>query len=912
MANSLSDASEPRFPHFEQESFCTAVLEGLPEPVIACASDGELVYVNQRAREMTGADEGELVSVHFPELRSDAADRGASETLRESIGEAPTTLDAILHTESGRLISCAIEGSFVEQNGTALFLGIVREGAEQPRREDEVPDREAEFRYLVKGVKEYAIFMLDPEGHVTTWNEGAERIKGYTEEEIIGTHFSTFYPPEAVEAGMPARVLETAVQEGQWTGEGWRMRKDNTRFWAHVTVTALRGKDGAVRRFAKVTRDMTERHRRETELKRQKQQAEEAKQRAQRENALLRLMQTVAATANDADGLEEALQEAVDIICEHIDWPVGHVYWFDEAEEPPLIPSGIWCLDDAERFEELRAVTEAVNFAVGESLPGRVASTGDPTWIRDVTSDSNFVRTKRAQNLGVKGAFGVPIPFDGGIAAVLEFFSESTEELDEQLMEAMASVGVQLSRVAERERAQEALRRSEKRYRRLFETSQEGIVIQAADWTVTDLNPATEEILGYDREELIGRNPTEIFVNLDQYERAQQRIKDEGQFRNVEFDLRRRDGEVIVCEATSTMQREAADDSEMFYTIFRDITERKHMQEALEESEKRYRRLFEESRDAVVLTTPAGAIVDANSAAEELFGYSSEELLDMRAAELYADPEERARRIVPTLKEADSARVLEAEMRHCEGHTFPATASVTVHRDEEGHAELIQALVRDVTEWRRLEAELLEVQDKERQRLGQELHDGVCSTLTGVAIWTSALAEQVRADEVIDPDDLDKATELVKQASDEARAISHGLSPVGLERGLLSALEDLASQAEVRGELSCSFEASGSLPDLSEETATHLYRIVQEAVSNSVKHADAQHIQVTFAADDEALTLTVEDDGEGYSASSSEGEGIGMRTMRYRADLINAALTIKDPPDGGTRIRCRLPVPEYS
>ena len=283
----------------------------------------------------------------------------------------------------------------------------------------------------------------------------------------------------------------------------------------------------------------------------------------------------------------------------------------------------------------------------------------------------------------------------------------------------------------------------------------------------------------------------------------------------------------------------------------------------------------------------------------------------MGAAELYANPEERARRILPKLEEARTAHV-EAEMRHREGHTFPATASVTVYQDEEGHPELIQALVRDVTEWRRLQAELLEVQDRERQRLGQELHDGVSSMLTGAAILTSSLAEDLRSDEPVDPEDLDKATELIKQASEEARAISHGLSPVGLERGLLSALEDLASQAEVRGELSCTFEASGSPPDLSEETATHLYRIAQEAVNNAVKHADAQHIQVMLTADEEELTLTVEDDGHGYPASSSGGKGIGMRTMRYRADLINAALTIEEAPTGGTRVRCQLPVSERS
>jgi len=121
------------------------------------------------------------------------------------------------------------------------------------------------FRYLVEGVRDYGIFMLGPGGHVTTWNAGAERIKGYSAEEILGRHFSAFYPPEDVGAGKPARELEFAAEHGVYEEEGWRLRKDGSRFWASVVITALRGPDGSLRGFAKVTRDVTERRRTEDE-----------------------------------------------------------------------------------------------------------------------------------------------------------------------------------------------------------------------------------------------------------------------------------------------------------------------------------------------------------------------------------------------------------------------------------------------------------------------------------------------------------------------------------------------------------------------------------------------------------------------------------------------------------------------
>ncbi|WP_185106100.1 PAS domain S-box protein [Nonomuraea rubra] len=115
-----------------------------------------------------------------------------------------------------------------------------------------------DMRLLVQSIRDYAIFMLDPRGVIVSWNIGAERIKGYTADEIVGTHFSVFYPPEAVAEGRPAAGLREAATEGRWEEEGWRVRKDGTRFWAGVVITALYDESGELRGFGKVTRDLTE------------------------------------------------------------------------------------------------------------------------------------------------------------------------------------------------------------------------------------------------------------------------------------------------------------------------------------------------------------------------------------------------------------------------------------------------------------------------------------------------------------------------------------------------------------------------------------------------------------------------------------------------------------------------------
>jgi PAS domain S-box-containing protein len=136
-----------------------------------------------------------------------------------------------------------------------------------PSADEAFRQSEDRYRLLVEAVQDYAIFLLDPAGHVTTWNVGAERIKGYRAEEILGRHFSSFYPPEDVAAGKPERGLRTAAEEGRFEDEDWRLRKDGSRFWANVVITALRDPAGQLCGFGKVTRDLTERRRAEEQAR---------------------------------------------------------------------------------------------------------------------------------------------------------------------------------------------------------------------------------------------------------------------------------------------------------------------------------------------------------------------------------------------------------------------------------------------------------------------------------------------------------------------------------------------------------------------------------------------------------------------------------------------------------------------
>ncbi|HTG32367.1 MAG TPA: PAS domain S-box protein, partial [Thermoanaerobaculia bacterium] len=141
------------------------------------------------------------------------------------------------------------------------FAKITRDLTERRRQEEVLRESEERFRLLMEGVKDYAIFMLDPEGKIASWNNGAELIKGYRAEEVLGRHFSLFYPADAIARGWPEHELRMARAEGRFEDEGWRVRKDGSVFWANVVITPLYGSDKELRGFAKITRDLTERKR---------------------------------------------------------------------------------------------------------------------------------------------------------------------------------------------------------------------------------------------------------------------------------------------------------------------------------------------------------------------------------------------------------------------------------------------------------------------------------------------------------------------------------------------------------------------------------------------------------------------------------------------------------------------------
>ena len=243
--------------------------EAIPDGLLIVDAAGIIRFANSRLAEMTGHTQPELLG-RPAEMLMPASHRAAHRRHRAGFWEAAETrpmgggLEAWCLRRDGTRFPVDVTLSPLPSSGESVVLATVRDVTRRKR----ALEIEHEYRLLVEAVDDYAIFMLDPEGRVRTWNRGAERLKGYRGEEIVGRHFSAFYPPEQVAAGKPAALLRRTAEMGRAEDEGVRVRKDGSRFLAGVVLTALTSREGKLEGFLEITRDESERERTRDALER--------------------------------------------------------------------------------------------------------------------------------------------------------------------------------------------------------------------------------------------------------------------------------------------------------------------------------------------------------------------------------------------------------------------------------------------------------------------------------------------------------------------------------------------------------------------------------------------------------------------------------------------------------------------
>jgi len=335
--------------------------------------------------------------------------------------------------------------------------------------------------------------------------------------------------------------------------------------------------------------------------------------------------------------------------------------------------------------------------------------------------------------------------------------------------------------------------------------------------------------------------------------------------------------------------------------------ERRRTQAALREGEARLRAILQTAVEGIITIDELGIIESFNPAAENIFGYRSTEVIGKTVNLLMPTPHRQEHdRYINNYLKTGHAKIIgigrEVVGQRKDGTTFPMDLAVSEVKLED--RKLFTGFVRDITERKRLEKEILEVSDLEQRRIGQGLHDGLCQHLAGIELMSEVLAKSLKKQPQAAAQ-ATKITEHLREAISETKQLARGLSPVSLEsNGLMSALQELVMAVTKLFNIECRFQRGEPVLVRDNSTATHVYRIAQEAINNAIRHGKAKTVVITLERQNGEARLTVTDNGVGLPKEIRNDSGMGLQIMKYRARMIGATLEIHSAGRQGTTVMC--------
>ena len=464
---------------------------------------------------------------------------------------------------------------------------------------------------------------------------------------------------------------------------------------------------------------------------------------------------------------------------------------------------------------------------------------------------------------------------------------------------------------------------------------------------IEEANLAATELLGEPRDLLIGR-PFAFYVgDLDSFMRHLLYCRTSQQQVETELQLKPRKGARILALLCSTPIASTTRNGAVLYqTAILDLSERKRAEEALRRSEEHLRAIINQSNAGIASCDLSGRFLFANQKFREMLGYTDSELVvrtiftithpddvDITKSRFgkmvqRRQPVEMEKRYIRKDRSLIWVNVCDTPVLDAAGKPLSAVAvAIDVTQRKKAEAALqkskerLEKLVQQRTtalrvantelkneiECRKgLEEEILAISDREQQRLGQELHDGLCQHLTAVAFMARSVALRLKNHRVIEVNDIEKIAQLVNDAATDTRNLSRALHRRDVDAvGLVNALEDLVDREIWKTPCRLKIKPAFRIDD--DAAASHLYRIAREAVINANKHAQAREIVVKLERARKEIVLRVTDDGVGIPSEPKLKQGLGSHIMRYRAGVIGGRLEVESPKRGGTRVSCYLP-----
>ncbi len=331
----------------------------------------------------------------------------------------------------------------------------------------------------------------------------------------------------------------------------------------------------------------------------------------------------------------------------------------------------------------------------------------------------------------------------------------------------------------------------------------------------------------------------------------------------------------------------------------------------LRDSAERLRAILETAVEGIITIDERGIIESFNLAAEQIFGYKAYEVIGRNVSLLMPSPHrEQHDTYLGNYLHTGHAKIIgigrEIVARRKNGTVFPMDLSVSEVRLAD--RRLFTGFIRDITERKRLEKEILEISEREQRRIGQDLHDGLCQHLAGIELMSQVLEQKLARRSKAAAARAGDIAKNVRDAIGHTRLLARGLSPVTLEsEGLMSALQELALNTEKIFHVTCRFDCHPPVLVSDYPAATHLFRLAQEAVSNALKHGKAKRIFIRLKEERGRLALSIVDNGSGIPAQIPKSKGMGLRIMQSRAGMIGGTLAIERNAVGGTSVTVAAP-----
>jgi two-component system, LuxR family, sensor kinase FixL len=460
-------------------------------------------------------------------------------------------------------------------------------------------------------------------------------------------------------------------------------------------------------------------------------------------------------------------------------------------------------------------------------------------------------------------------------------------------------------------RTEKMLHVTEDKYRQLVENADCIILRMNKDGRITFFNEFAQKFYGYTEQEILGENIIGTIVP--------QKDRFGWNLAKIVSDIKRQPGfysarenetickngrRVWVSWANNAIYDKDGNITEIL-CIGHDITERKHMENEL----KLLATVVLNSNDAITVQDLKGNIISWNLGAERMYGYSKAEAIKMNISRIIpSHKQDEMMSLTKRVLKGENIKSFETQCFSKDNRLLDISLTIRLLRDGKGKPFAITTTERDITERRRLEKEILDITERERELIGQEIHDGMGQILTGIAVKCKGLALKLKGKSSEEMKDALVISKLANKAIGQTRDIAKMLYPVDIETGgLVSALKTLAANAENTMEVTCRFRCGKAVSVKNLVEAKQIYRIVQEAITNAIKHGKAKNINIKLRFTKRGTVLSVENNGLDFPKLPPRGKGLGLKIMKYRTDLIGGSLDIRKGDKGGTVVICIFP-----